>query len=112
MPSQLKRRLARFLDASVAHDVNGHEHDPQTDNVPVPTPAQLADHAHKPPHNTHRHWPGGRFGQVRTGIQGIMIHGTSGWPSYASADGFRERFECVDLGGGACGNRIHVHTFT
>jgi hypothetical protein len=96
MPSQLQRRLARFLDATVARDVNGHENSPHVDSVAAPTVAQLLDHAVKPPHNTNRHWPGGVFGQAMNGVQSIMIHGTSGWPSYASADNFRERYECVE----------------
>lgn len=96
MPSQLQRRLARFLDASVAHQVNAVEGEPHNDNVAAPTPAELLDPAHKPPHNTHRHWLGLPFGQVTRNVQSIMIHGTSGWPSYASAGGFRERYECVD----------------
>src|SRR4051812_29629021 len=95
MPSQLQRRLTRFLDASVARDVNAHEAQPHNDNVPAPTAVQLLDHANKPLHNTHGHWPGAPFGQVMHNIQSIMIHGTSGWPSYASADAFRERYECV-----------------
>src|SRR5262245_20328266 len=32
MPSQLQRQLARFLDASVAHDVNAHEGDSHDDS--------------------------------------------------------------------------------
>src|SRR6516162_9385183 len=96
MPSQLQRRLARFLDASVAHQVNAVEGEPHNHNVAAPTPAELLDPAHKPPHNTHRHWLGLPFGQVTRNVQSIMIHGTSGWPSYASAGGFRERYECVD----------------
>src|SRR5262245_58411739 len=96
MPSQLQRRLARFLDSTVARDVNGHENDPHVNSVPAPTAAQLVDHSVKPPHNTNRHWAGCVFGQAMTGVQSIMIHGTSGWPSYASADNFRERYECVE----------------
>lgn len=96
MPSQLQRRLARFLDSSVAHRVNAVQAEPHNDNVPPPTAAELHDPAHKPPHNTHAHWAGAPFGQVMHNVQSIMIHGTSGWPSYASAEGFRQRYECVD----------------
>jgi len=96
MPSQLQRRLARFLDTSVAHDVNGHEHDLRVDNVPAPTQAELVDHTTPPRRNTNPHWAGVPFGQEMQGIQSIMIHGTSGWPSYASADNFRQRYECID----------------
>jgi hypothetical protein len=96
MPSQLKRRLERFLDASIASAVNRVRTEPPTETVNPPTPAERLDHAHKPLRNTHTHWLGGSFGQDMARIQSIMIHGTSGWPSYASAENFKERYQCID----------------
>ena len=48
MLSQLQRRLARFLDSGVAHQVNAVELEPYNDNVPALTPAEKLDPADKP----------------------------------------------------------------
>ena len=43
------------------------------------------------------HWPGGvlkNFGDHIDTLHSIMIHGTSGWPSYDSANGMVDRFTC------------------
>jgi N-acetylmuramoyl-L-alanine amidase len=96
MPSQLKRRLDRLLDSSVAHSVNAVQGAAHVDSVAEPSEEELHDHAVKPPHNTNRHWSGATFGQPMPTVQSIMIHGTSGWMSHASADNFRQRYQCVD----------------
>jgi len=48
MPSQLQRRLVRFLDSGVARQVSAVEVEPHNDNVPAPTPAEKQDPANKP----------------------------------------------------------------
>lgn len=89
MPSQLQRRLERFLDPSVARNINALSGVSHVDVPPEPTEAQKLDVANKPATNTRRHWGDGTFGSRMHDIQNVTIHGTSGWPSYASADNFR-----------------------
>ena len=93
MPSQLQRRLERLLDPSVARSINALSGVPRTDTPAAPTPAQLLDLTKQPATNTHRHWPDATFGTQLYDLQSVMIHGTSGWPSYASADNFRVTYD-------------------
>ena len=95
MPSQLLARIEAVLDASVARTINGLELEPRNDVPPVAA-AALLNPAVQPPTNQHQHWLNDSlFGTVMNNIQSITLHGTSGWPSYASADNFRRVFDCT-----------------
>lgn len=95
MPSQLVRRLSRFLDQQPAQRViNPLENVPRVDNPPIPPMPQ--SQANKPAQNTNPHWPGG-FGNQINNVQSVIIHETSGWPSYASANNFQGIFRCLNL---------------
>ena len=71
MPSKLLDRLNEFLDEDPAINhvmpLEGH-----------PTPTE--------------HWPGGSFGHTLTTVQSIVIHETTGYPTYQSANGFIDRY--------------------
>ena len=89
MPAQLLQRLRRFLDPQHARDVNSHAGTARVDVPAHPVPATAAV---QPARNSNSHWPLGRFGNVIADVQSVMIHETSGWPSYASAAKFEQRF--------------------
>ncbi len=97
MPSELVNRLRRYLDQHVASDVMAIENEPRQDQ-PNPNPA--SPQAAKPHANTHAHWPlwhGNSFGiAFPHPPQSVVIHETSGWPSYASANRFSELYRCID----------------
>jgi hypothetical protein len=94
MPSQLQRRFERLLDPSVARTINALSGVPVNVDVPAaPTAAQLVDLTTEPARNTRAHWGDGTFGLRMHDIQSVTVHGTSGWPSYASADNFRVVFD-------------------
>jgi hypothetical protein len=105
MPSELVNRLRRYLDQHVASDVMALEHVlPKTDTNPNPASPQAA----QPPANAHLHWPLWRpdlFGTVFN-PQSVVIHETSGWPSFASANRFSELFRCVDTWEQSSGNHL------
>jgi len=87
--------LSRFLDQRVATDIMAIENVPRAD-VLGPVPPNDPLHPNKPAANTRAHWPAGSFGNVFAHVQSVVIHETSGWPSYASAGSFRERFRSLD----------------
>lgn len=62
--------------------------------VPPNNPAQ----PNEPAHNTRQHWPTGnpQFGDPFARVQSVMIHETSGWPSYASSNNFRDLFRSLN----------------
>jgi hypothetical protein len=59
-------------------------------------PAQDPDRPGKPASNTVAHWPGRPFGDAISAVKSIIIHGTSGWPSNASANNFRDLFRSLN----------------
>ena len=79
MPSELLNRLQPFLRVSTADRVMNAE--PNAANQPT-------------------HWPfypnGARsnFGDVMETVHSIVIHETSGWPSYQSANNFVDQYTC------------------
>ncbi len=79
MPSELLNRLQPFLRVSTAHSVMNAE--PNAANQPT-------------------HWPfspngvRSNFGDVMATVHSIVIHETSGWPSYQSANNFVDRYTC------------------
>src|SRR5438128_199080 len=97
MPAQLLSRLNRFLDAQHARTINALENVPRID-VLGPVPTQDPAKPNNPASNIRPHWPGGsgRFGAVMSNIQSVMIHETSGWPSYLSALNFRQLYSSLD----------------
>jgi hypothetical protein len=95
MPTQLRMRLNRFLDQQHATAVMAAENAPRIDNPPPPPPPATLDNP--PDQNTRPHWPRGSFGNQIANVQCVMIHETSGWPSYASANSFQNLFLCLDL---------------
>jgi hypothetical protein len=95
MPSQLLNRLSRCLDQRPADNVlNPLEAVARVNNPALPAPPQTQ--ANPPQQNTNPHWPGG-FGVRLTNVQSVVIHETSGWPSYASSDNFENRYRCLHL---------------
>ena len=72
MPSQLLNRLNPYFDQNPAARVMAA----QAGVAPAP------------------HWVSRRWGVVMNAIQSVMIHETSGWPSYASAPNFVDQFTC------------------
>ncbi|MEO8628500.1 MAG: hypothetical protein ABI612_10430, partial [Betaproteobacteria bacterium] len=97
MPSQLLERLRFFLDQTVAGNVMGWH---AVNRVDVPAPPAPPTAAVQPRPNTVPHWPAGDFGhwgdEIRN-VQSIVIHETSGWPSYDSANRFQSLYACQDL---------------
>lgn len=67
-------------------------------DVPGPPPAPDPLHPGKPPPNTRAHWPNGvpQFGDPIARVQSVMIHETSGWPSYASSGSFQSLFKSLN----------------
>jgi hypothetical protein len=53
---------------------------------PVPT---HPSHPNEPASNTDPHWPDGSCGNEISPAQSVVIHGTGGWPSHASAGNVR-----------------------
>jgi hypothetical protein len=94
VPGQLLERLRRFLDQQPASHIMAIANTPRIDDPlpPPPPPNEL----NPPAQNVAPHWPAGRFGNPIANVQCIMIHGTSGWPSYAAARGFENRFSSLD----------------
>lgn len=94
MPSQLLARVEPLLDATVARAINALAPPVPLNDVPPVAPAALLVPGVRPPTNTRPHRPNdASFGTAMTNIQSIIIHGTSGWPSYGSAANFRTVFE-------------------
>lgn len=95
MPSKLLTRLHRFLDEQIAHDIMALEHTLRVD-VLGPAPVQDPAKPGKPRPNINPHWRAGDFGAVMGTVQCVVIHETSGWPSYASAGNFRQLYRSLD----------------
>jgi hypothetical protein len=94
MPSQLLQRLNRFLDATVARRINGLETVPRVDTlgaVPPNDPSQ----PNEPAPNIAPHWKNLPWGNVMRDIRCVMLHETTGWPSYESSNNFQQLYECV-----------------
>jgi N-acetylmuramoyl-L-alanine amidase len=72
MPSQLLNRLNPFYDQTPASRVMAAQ------NGAAPAP----------------HWASRTWGAAMNPIQTIMIHETSGWPSFASAPNFVDQYTC------------------
>ncbi|MEP7153157.1 MAG: hypothetical protein ABI856_15735, partial [Nitrospira sp.] len=97
MPAQLFARLNRYLIPNEARTINALEPVARNvmpgDLVPAPlNPAQPGE----PARNTRAHWPAGTFGAVMPTVQCVVIHETSGWPSYQSAANFRQLYSSLD----------------
>jgi hypothetical protein len=98
VPAELLQRLRRFLDQRIAGRVMGLEGVQRVDHPPPPPMPQNA--ATPPAPNTVPHWPagdGGHWGDRIHTVQSIVIHETSGWPSYASANHFESLYGSQDL---------------
>jgi hypothetical protein len=61
-----------------------------------PASVQDPNRPGKPRANTVAHWPGGSWGNAITSVQSIIIHGNSGWPSYQSANNFRDLYRSLN----------------
>ncbi|HEX9359344.1 MAG TPA: hypothetical protein VF933_36725 [Streptosporangiaceae bacterium] len=94
MPAQLLARLNRYLDVQQAQIINALEPLARND-VTVPAPPD-PDKPGEPPRNTRPHWPAGTFGDVMASVECVVIHETSGWPSYQSAPNFRQLYRSLD----------------
>jgi hypothetical protein len=102
MPRQLLNRLKRFLDQDIAVRVMALEGVVRADDhVPPPPPPDAPDPPDPPiVRNTVAHWPAGdngQFGSQINNLQSIVIHETSGWPSYASANNMEGIHNCLHL---------------
>jgi hypothetical protein len=75
MPSQLLDRFRRFLNQDIARQIMNLRRRPHTDGTP--------------------HWPDGQWGREMGTIQSIVIHETSGSPSYGGKDTFVGRYSCT-----------------
>jgi hypothetical protein len=94
MPSQLLSRLRPVLDEDIRSSVTALRNERRNDVLgPVPT---HPSHPNEPASNTHPHWPAGHFGEEISPAQSVVIHGTGGWPSHASADNFRGHYDCTN----------------
>src|SRR5262245_12694924 len=94
MPSQLVSRLEQFLNEEIRENLMALRNTRRVD-VLGPVPAHPS-HPNQPASNTVQHWPdGGGFGNEISPVQSVVIHGTGGWPSHASAGGFRGRYNCM-----------------
>lgn len=87
MPSQLLQRLRRFLDQTNAQQIMNLETVARKDHF-APLPASQTQ-------NITPHWPKRNFGDLLSTVQCIVIHETSGWPTYAGNKTFVDRFTCV-----------------
>ncbi|MGH9888357.1 MAG: peptidoglycan recognition protein family protein, partial [bacterium] len=79
----------------------------------VPRVDTTNPHAADPTANTTPHWTagGGRtFGSVMGTIQCIMIHETSGWPTYAGNKTFTDRYSCMVNADRGIGPQYFVET--
>lgn len=75
MPSQLLRRLSRYLDRSKATQIMALEASPRKGRPP--------------------HWPPNLdFGSPMKPIQCIVIHETSGTPAFSAVETFMDRYTC------------------
>jgi hypothetical protein len=86
MPSELLQRLSRFLDQTNALAIMNLEMVLRVDHHAPPPASQIL--------NDRPHWPGRPFGDAMGTIQCIVIHETSGWPTYAGSETFVTRFTC------------------
>ena len=101
MPSQLLSRLNRYLDQSVRRQVMSVE-DPTThprrDRL-GPVPPNDPQQPNEPAANIDAHWPAPRppatWGVPMTSVQAVVIHETSGWPSYYSSKRFEQLYQCL-----------------
>jgi hypothetical protein len=95
MPSQLLSRLQQFLNEDVRTTVMALRNKRRVDVLgPVPT---HPSHPNEPASNKEPHWPdGGHFGDAIDPTQSVVIHGTGGWPSHASAGNFRGHYDCTN----------------
>jgi hypothetical protein len=88
MPAQLLTRLNRFLNQQEARQIMNLEAVPRVDHA-APPPAS-------PNQNITPHWPNDMtFGREMGTIQCIVIHETSGWPTYAGNQTFMDRYTCA-----------------
>jgi hypothetical protein len=90
MPAQLLHRLNRFLDdQTVRNQIMNLERTRRADVLsppPPPAPQNV---------NTRPHWPAGNFGSAMGQIHCIVIHETSGVPSYSAINTFVDRYTCM-----------------
>ncbi|MEP6732765.1 MAG: hypothetical protein ABJE10_19125 [bacterium] len=93
MPSQLLAPLKRFLDQQFRLAVMNVRY--QADQL-GPVPVQDPAHPGKPRSNIVPHWPPPTWGDVIGSVQSFIIHGTSGWPSYQSANNFGDLFRSLN----------------
>jgi hypothetical protein len=92
MPSQLLERFRRFLNQDIARQIMNLRTRPHTDDWgPPDTPKPPSKNAR----NRTPHWPDGRWGREMGTIQSIVIHETSGTPSYGGKDTFIGRYSCT-----------------
>lgn len=87
MPSELLQRLNRFLDQNKAQQIMALEAVPRVDHT--------NPHSTTPTQNLTPHWPAGQFGGAMGTVQCIMVHETSGTPSYAGNETFMGRYSCT-----------------
>jgi hypothetical protein len=89
VPSQLLQRLNRFLDQqTVRPNIMALEPVPRVDQFAPPPASQTQ--------NIRPHWPANRtFGSVMRNIQCVMIHETSGAPTYSAFQTFVQRYNCT-----------------
>jgi hypothetical protein len=87
MPSQLLQRLNRFLEQQQPRQtIMSLETVPRADHFAPPPASQTQ--------NITPHWPGRPFGDPIPTVQCIVIHETSGWPTYAGEETFVVRYTC------------------
>jgi hypothetical protein len=93
MPSHLLERLRRFLNQDIARDTMALRGAAHTDHwVPAPAPgAAMSPNAV----NDHPHWPDEGWGAEMRAVQSIMIHETSGPPTYGGKETFSTRYACT-----------------
>ena len=74
------------------------EPQPRADTLDPTPPPPDPNKPNRPRENIRPHWPAGvpLFGQVIANVQSVIIHETSGWPSYASSGSFRNLFRTID----------------
>lgn len=61
----------------------------------VPRVDHTNPHSTTPTQNLTPHWPAGQFGGAMGTVQCIMVHETSGTPSYAGNETFMGRYSCT-----------------
>ena len=92
LPAQLVNRLSRFLDHQIANDIMPLAPPSCATTCSVLCRPNNPAQPNEPAPNTRPHWPTGnpQFGDPFPRVFSVMIHETSGWPSYASSNNFRD----------------------